>query len=793
MSFVSTIGVDVPRLEDLNVNSVRSFLAKRVQYERQVEEYNTGYRERDQIVPVSVRNSIRTGILHLICDYELKIASEAATDGVLLRFLRDLVIGSLVMGDMASLPELLKSNIQYYGKNGSAYERVSSLWVQLMEVQESYRLEKTFRQKRVLKTVRQVFIDALDHRALQHRIELRLNSATKNGAKSRRSMKGFYKCVTKCARRQDKEDVVSKGLKRNRSVGNSGETPSKPHKRMKLTEEQKKKKFGKNYIPPADRTPKPPGKERRDSTSVNKSFKQGVDKKEIVCWKCNQTGHKVYKCPQLPNKADLDAFLSTRKKKPVAAIASSKGVQVVQCSVNNKINKEALLDSGAFTSFIDRRTADEAGVKIEKTSEFFTIPLAVKGSVGKVLGVGEAAITLNLEAGSITIRDVPIVVFDGEMDYTLIGNDLLEVLGIDPLGSLESKIKGQQYDYVFDFLSSQDPKVQDKHGKAKSLPRLEFSMQALLARRRRLQDPRTVIRQAANQARANSELLFKRRSYGKTFVKRRSANPMPGSAEPNNNGVYEEYSLNSIGNPASSRDVYEDNHKVMDDMKFRDGEDAPIPSLTDCLDNMISRSAEFLSDSQCKKLSDLVYSFKDIWRVDMENDNSGPAKVEPLKLRPKTNCVPRRSPVRRYNAIEREFLSKMTRQLLKNGSIRRNRNSIWISPSYVVRKPGRSGALIDHYRWTIDLRYVNSQCDPIAGVLPVLETILEHVSGSKVYASLDAHKGYWQFPLSEESQEMCSFVTHEGVFTPSRLLQGHQDSVMAVVKFSVHTTELVNN
>ena len=107
MSFVSTIGVDVPRLEDLNVNSVRSFLAKRVQYERQVEEYNTGYRERDQIVPVSVRNSIRTGILHLICDYELKIASKAATDGVLLRFLRDLVIGSLVMGNMASLPELL--------------------------------------------------------------------------------------------------------------------------------------------------------------------------------------------------------------------------------------------------------------------------------------------------------------------------------------------------------------------------------------------------------------------------------------------------------------------------------------------------------------------------------------------------------------------------------------------------------------------------------------------------------------------------------------------------------------
>ena len=210
-----------------------------------------------------------------------------------------------------------------------------------------------------------------------------------------------------------------------------------------------------------------------------------------------------------------------------------------------------------------------------------------------------------------------------------------------------------------------------------------------------------------------------------------------------------------------------------------DREDAPRMSLNECLTEMIERSSSELTVEQVQRLRKLVFEYEDIWRIDLEDDQSGPAKVTPLKLRPKSSCTPRRAPVRRYNRIERKFLESMTRKLLKNGSIRRNRNSTWSSPSFVVKKPGKSGRHVDHYRWTIDLRWVNSQCERIAGCLPVLEVVMEHLEGSSVYASLDAHKGYWQFPLHPDSQEMCSFVTHEGVFTPTRLLQGHQDSVMA--------------
>jgi hypothetical protein len=43
----------------------------------------------------------------------------------------------------------------------------------------------------------------------------------------------------------------------------------------------------------------------------------------------------------------------------------------------------------------------------------------------------------------------------------------------------------------------------------------------------------------------------------------------------------------------------------------------------------------------------------------------------------------------------------------------------------------------------------------------------------------DALKGYWQFPLAEESQEIMSFQTDTTVYTPTRLIQGGTDSVFA--------------
>ena len=63
--------------------------------------------------------------------------------------------------------------------------------------------------------------------------------------------------------------------------------------------------------------------------------------------------------------------------------------------------------------------------------------------------------------------------------------------------------------------------------------------------------------------------------------------------------------------------------------------------------------------------------------------------------------------------------------------------------------------------------------------MPVLDVVLQKLEGSTCYAVLDLYSGYWQFPLSEESQEYHSFRTDSGIYTPTRVIQGSCDGVAA--------------
>jgi hypothetical protein len=80
---------------------------------------------------------------------------------------------------------------------------------------------------------------------------------------------------------------------------------------------------------------------------------------------------------------------------------------------------------------------------------------------------------------------------------------------------------------------------------------------------------------------------------------------------------------------------------------------------------------------------------------------------------------------------------------------------------------------------TIDVRYPNSQLIPIAGVMPLFEIELARLAGASYFSCMDAFKGYWQFPLHPDIQEILSFQTDSGVYTPTRLVQGACDSVYA--------------
>jgi hypothetical protein len=81
----------------------------------------------------------------------------------------------------------------------------------------------------------------------------------------------------------------------------------------------------------------------------------------------------------------------------------------------------------------------------------------------------------------------------------------------------------------------------------------------------------------------------------------------------------------------------------------------------------------------------------------------------------------------------------------------------------IVKKPEGND-----FRMTVDVRAVNAQTERMVWPMPMLEVVLDHVGGPSVFFSLDFFKGCCQFQLDEDSQEMFSFLTDQGVYTPTQ-------------------------
>jgi hypothetical protein len=61
--------------------------------------------------------------------------------------------------------------------------------------------------------------------------------------------------------------------------------------------------------------------------------------------------------------------------------------------------------------------------------------------------------------------------------------------------------------------------------------------------------------------------------------------------------------------------------------------------------------------------------------------------------------------------------------------------------------------------------------------MPYVESEVSRLHGSNYFATFDLSHGYWQLPLAVESQECQSFITPDGVYSPTRVLHGTTNAV----------------
>lgn len=108
----------------------------------------------------------------------------------------------------------------------------------------------------------------------------------------------------------------------------------------------------------------------------------------------------------------------------------------------------------------------------------------------------------------------------------------------------------------------------------------------------------------------------------------------------------------------------------------------------------------------------------------------------------------------------KEVINQTVQELLDNNIIEHS-NSPWNSPLLVVdKKPGPNGE--KKHRVVVDFRKLNSHTIGDAYPLPRIDDILDQLSNSKYFTTLDLASGYHQVLIHAEDREKTAFSTPIG-------------------------------
>ncbi|CAB3993335.1 Transposon Tf2-9 poly [Paramuricea clavata] len=137
------------------------------------------------------------------------------------------------------------------------------------------------------------------------------------------------------------------------------------------------------------------------------------------------------------------------------------------------------------------------------------------------------------------------------------------------------------------------------------------------------------------------------------------------------------------------------------------------------------------------------------------------------KISINTNIKPVAQPPRRIPFHVRKQVSAKLEELERLDIIEEVRGPTpWVSPLVVV--PKSSGEI----RVCVDMRQVNTAVIRERYPIPTVEESLQDLNGAAVFSKLDLKWGYHQIELDEQSRELTTFTTHDGLYRYKRLMFG---------------------